>query len=208
MNIWGHFKTITAHKLLVMKYCFKIGLYKQGLLHDLSKYAPSEFLVGARYYLGTRSPNNAEREDTGVSTAWMHHKGRNKHHFEYWVDYGIGAEHAIEGMPMPRKYIAEMVMDRISASYNYHPDTYTDNAPLEYYNKSKDELWFIHEDTKEQLEYLLKMLAKKGEDYTLRYIKEVYLKGKGRFASKGDTYTKEPWNLEKAKSRKEKHVEI
>lgn len=83
MNIWGHFKTITAHKLLVMKYCFKIGLYKQGLLHDLSKYAPSEFLVGARYYQGTRSPNNAEREDTGVSTAWMHHKGRNKHHFEY-----------------------------------------------------------------------------------------------------------------------------
>lgn len=59
MNIWGHFKTITAHKLLVMKYCFKIGLYKQGLLHDLSKYAPSEFLVGARYYQGTRSPNNA-----------------------------------------------------------------------------------------------------------------------------------------------------
>lgn len=95
MNAWGHFKTITSHKLLVMKYCFKVGLYKQGLLHDLSKYSPTEFLVGAKYYQGTRSPNNAEREATGVSTSWLHHKGRNKHHFEYWVDYGIGAEHVL-----------------------------------------------------------------------------------------------------------------
>ena len=43
MNIWGHFRTITQHKLLVMKACFYVGLYKQGLLHDLSKYSPSEF---------------------------------------------------------------------------------------------------------------------------------------------------------------------
>ena len=89
MNAWRHFKTITHHKLLVMKYCFRIGLYRQGLLHDLSKYSPTEFCVGARYYQGTRSPNNAEREATGASRSWMHHKGRNRHHFEYWVDYGI-----------------------------------------------------------------------------------------------------------------------
>ncbi len=74
----------------------------QGFLHDLSKYSPTEFMVGAKYYQGTRSPNNAEREATGVSTSWLHHKGRNKHHFEYWVDYGIGAEHVLAGMPMPR----------------------------------------------------------------------------------------------------------
>ena len=67
MNAWRHFKTITHHKLLVMKYCFRIGLYRQGLLHDLSKYSPTEFCVGARYYQGTRSPNNAEREATGAS---------------------------------------------------------------------------------------------------------------------------------------------
>ena len=89
MHPWLHFKTITRHKLLVMKYCFQLGLYKQGLLHDLSKYSPSEFLVGARYYQGTRSPNNAERENIGVSTSWLHHKGRNKHHFEHWVDYSL-----------------------------------------------------------------------------------------------------------------------
>ena len=66
MHPWLHFKTITRHKLLVMKYCFRIGLYKQGLLHDLSKYSPTEFLVGCKYYQGTRSPNNAEREDLSL----------------------------------------------------------------------------------------------------------------------------------------------
>lgn len=193
MNIWGHFKTITSHKLLVMKYCFRIGLYRQGLLHDMSKYAPTEFLKGARYYQGTRSPNNAEREDTGLSVSWLHHKGRNKHHFEYWVDYGIGAEHVLAGMPMPRKYIAEMIMDRISASRIYHPDNYTDASPLEYYEMGKDRLWFIHEDTKAQLEYLLRMLAVKGEAYTLHYIRYVYLKRKGKFGGDTDTYLSRPW---------------
>lgn len=193
MNVWGHFKTITSHKLLVMKYCFRIGLYRQGLLHDMSKYAPTEFLKGARYYQGTRSPNNAEREATGLSVSWLHHKGRNKHHFEYWVDYGIGAEHVLAGMPMPRKYIAEMIMDRISASRIYHPDNYTDASPLEYYEKGKDRLWFIHEDTKAQLEYLLRMLAVKGEAYTLHYIRYVYLKRKGKFGGDTDTYLSKPW---------------
>ena len=73
MKAWQHFKTITTHKMWVMRYCFKIGLYWQGLTHDLSKYSPTEFLVGMKYYQGDRSPNNAEREDTGMSKSWMHH---------------------------------------------------------------------------------------------------------------------------------------
>ena len=47
--------------------------------------------------------NNAEREDTGVSTAWLHHKGRNKHHYEHWVDYSINdpetCDHGGENAP-------------------------------------------------------------------------------------------------------------
>ena len=91
-----HFKTITYHKWLVMKGCFAVGLYKQGVCHDLSKYMPSEFLVGAKYYQGDRSPNNAEREAMGYSSAWLHHKGRNKHHYEYWIDYNKTPTIAIE----------------------------------------------------------------------------------------------------------------
>lgn len=176
MHPWGHFKTITRHKLLVMHYCFKIGLYKQGLLHDLSKYAPSEFLVGCKYYQGDRSPNNAEREATGVSMAWLHHKGRNKHHFEHWVDYSLDGEHVIMGAQMPRKYVAEMVMDRISASRNYMGSAYTDKEPLKYYQKSKERLWFIHPQTNKELEALLRILYDHGEKKLLHYIKYVYLK--------------------------------
>ena len=89
MNVWKHFCTITRHKFLVMEGCFKVGLIKQGLLHDLSKYTPTEFIVGCKYYQGVMSPNNAERMDKGYSSAWLHHKGRNKHHLEYWIDYGL-----------------------------------------------------------------------------------------------------------------------
>ena len=159
-----------------MRYCFRIGLYKQGLLHDLSKYEPVEFLVGCKYYLGDRSPNNAEREATGISRSWLHHKGRNKHHFEYWVDYVPGDEHIINGVPMPRKYVAEMVMDRISASRNYLGDKYDHTQPLSYFLKSKERLWFIHPDTKRDLEALLRILNDHGEEVLLSYIKNVYLK--------------------------------
>ena len=159
-----------------MRYCFRIGLYKQGLLHDLSKYEPVEFLVGCKYYQGDRSPNNAEREATGISRSWLHHKGRNKHHFEYWVDYVPGDEHIINGVPMPRKYVAEMVMDRISASRNYLGDKYDHTQPLSYFRKSKERHWFIHPDTKRDLEALLRILNDHGEEVLLSYIKNVYLK--------------------------------
>ena len=59
----------------------------RGLLHDLSKYSPAEFIPSAKNFVGTRSPNEIEREKQGFSYAWMHHKGRNRHHFEYWTDY-------------------------------------------------------------------------------------------------------------------------
>lgn len=177
MHPWLHFKTITKHKLMVMYYCFRIGLYKQGLLHDLSKYAPVEFLVGSRYYQGTRSPNNAEREATGVSLAWLHHKGRNRHHFEYWVDYSLDGEHVIMGAEMPRNYVAEMVMDRISASRTYLGDAYDNTEPLKYFLRSKDKLWFVHPNTNRDLEALLRIIHDHGEDAALRYIKNVYLKG-------------------------------
>ena len=178
MNIWKHFKTITHHKILVAKGCFKVGLYKQGLLHDMSKYSPTEFWVGAKYYQGTRSPNNAEREDIGYSSAWLHHKGRNKHHYEYWIDYVPGDDRIINGVPMPRKYIAEMVMDRISASRNYLGDKYDQTQPLQYFLKGKEKLWFIHPETSRELEGLLRILNDHGEEVLISYIKNVYLKGR------------------------------
>lgn len=176
MKAWQHFKTITHHRRLVRQGCFKIGLYWQGLTHDLSKYSPEEFLVGAKYYQGDRSPNNAEREALGYSSAWLHHKGRNKHHYEYWIDYSMHAGGMIP-CPMPDKYIAEMMMDRIAACKTYQGKAYTDKSPLEYYLKGHDPAP-LHEYTKRNLEFLLHMLAEKGEDETFDYIKNVFLKKK------------------------------
>ena len=62
MKALKHFITITHHRHLVRKGCFKVGLYWQGLTHDLSKFSPTEFLMGIQYYQGDRSPNNAEKE--------------------------------------------------------------------------------------------------------------------------------------------------
>ena len=70
-NIWGHLKTITKHKIAVTKLCFRCGLYKQGLLHDLSKYSWVEFSAGARYYQGNRSPIDREKEVKGYSLGWL-----------------------------------------------------------------------------------------------------------------------------------------
>lgn len=175
MKVWQHFKTITYHKYLVAKGCFKVGLFRQGIMHDMSKYSPSEFVVGAKYYQGTRSPNNAEREAIGYSSAWLHHKGRNKHHYEYWIDYSLKAiPGGMAPAPMPEKYVAEMLMDRIAACKVYQKENYTDASPLAYYETGKDPAP-IHERTKELLEKLLTMLAEQGEKETFRYIKKEVL---------------------------------
>ena len=175
MKAWEHLKTITYHKLLVMEGCFKVGLYYQGLTHDLSKYMPSEFLIGARYFQGNRSPNNAEREAVGYSSAWLHHKGRNKHHFEYWIDYSaVEIKGGMAPAPMPVKYVIEMLMDRIAASKVYEKENYNDSKPLEYFLRGKD--CMMHEKTKKQILYLLRMLAQDGEEATFSYIRHVILK--------------------------------
>ena len=177
MKAWQHLKTINHHKWLVCKGCFKAGLYRQGLLHDLSKYSPTEFFVGCKFYQGTRSPNNAEREMKGYSSAWLHHKGRNRHHYEYWLDYSVNPEEGIIGMKMPVRYVVEMFVDRVAASKNYMKDQYTDQAPLEYYEKGAARLGkMIHPDTAELLHRLLKMLEEVGEENTFFYIRKSVLK--------------------------------
>ena len=148
-------------------------------MHDLSKYSPSEFIPGVKYYQdGLRSPNNAQREDEGVSKAWLHHKGRNKHHFEYWIDYDVdGNSTILAGMKMPVKYVAEMFCDRVAASRIYNKDNYKDSDPLDYYIKGLGH-YIMHPETDELLHNLLKMLADKGEEYTFAYIKANVLKKK------------------------------
>lgn len=172
----SHFKTITRHRHLVMIHCAKAGILRQGLFHDLSKYSPTEFIQGAKYYVGTRSPNEAEREDLGYSLAWMHHKGRNRHHFEYWTDYNPKTKQQ-EPVKMPLKYVAEMFCDRVAASKIYQGENYTQDKPLRYFLKGKVRRK-IHPETAALLEKLLKILAVKGEDAAFGYLRYLLRRNK------------------------------
>ena len=166
-----HFLTITKHRNKVMLHCFKAGIFGRGLLHDLSKYSPTEFIAGIRYYQGTRSPNEAEREDVGYSAAWLHHKGKNRHHFEYWNDVNPKTK-VYAPVKMPLKFLKEMFCDRVAASKIYQGKNYTDAHPFEYFARGKARN-YMHEETANLLEKLLVMLKEKGEKETFKYIKSL-----------------------------------
>ena len=173
MQAWKHWKTITRHRWVVCRLCFRVGLYWQGLTHDLSKYSPTEFWVGAKYYAGTRSPNAVERERNGYSEAWMHHKGRNRHHYEYWSDLNLKTRR-YEPVPMPPRYLAEMVMDRIAACKIYLGKNYTDSAPLDYLIHAH-ETGIMHPDTERKLRFILQLLAREGETAALSFVRRCVL---------------------------------
>ena len=173
-NFIGHLKTVLHHRHLVMIHCFKAGIFLHGLTHDLSKFSPTEFIPGVLYFQGNRSPNEREREVNGYSKAWIHHKGRNRHHFEYWTDYSPKTRR-LEPVEMPNDYIIEMFCDRLAASKTYNGKNYTDSSPLEYFMRGKTNR-FIEKKTARKLEFLLRILAEKGEDYTFRYIRKKFRK--------------------------------
>ncbi len=171
MNILGHFSTITRHRHRVIAHCARAGILWQGLFHDLSKYSPCEFIPGARFYTGTRSPNEGERNAYGYSAAWLHHKGRNKHHFEYWCDYNMQA-HKMMPVKMPFNYVVEMFCDRVAASKIYQGKNYTDSHPIEYFLRGKNTR-AIHPETSDLLESFLTELSEKGEKETFAHIKKL-----------------------------------
>ena len=166
-----HFYTITKHRHRVIAHCFKAGIGFQGLFHDLSKYAPVEFLAGARYYQGTRSPNERERELFGYSAAWLHHKGRNRHHFEYWNDLNPKTK-MYEPVPMPTRFVKEMFCDRVAASKIYQGDAYTDSHPITYFLRGNARAK-MHPATADLLEDWLRRLERDGERATFAYLRGI-----------------------------------
>jgi hypothetical protein len=142
MKWLSHLRTVQHHRFLVLRHCWRVGLYWQGLTHDLSKFSPVEFSAGAKYYQGNRSPNEIERREKGYSAAWLHHKGRNKHHLEYWIDYAADGS-GMCGMKMPIQYVIEMFCDRVAASKTYRGAAYRDSDPYDYYAHSVDH-YIIH----------------------------------------------------------------
>lgn len=180
VRFFRHLHTINTHRFLVMKMCFRCGMYSQGLKHDLSKYSPSEFIPSVRYFQGDRSPITKEKEEKGYSEMWLHHKGRNKHHWEYWTDRKpFSIEYVV--FPMPFRYMLESVIDKISASKVYNKDKYNDTIPYEFFIKSK-EYRAINPITARQIEELLLYLKENDEEKALEHFKSLYKE------HKNDTY--------------------
>lgn len=164
-----HFITITKHRHKVIRYCFKVGIGFQGLFHDLSKYSFKEFWTGAKYYSGVRSPNSKEREVKGYSEAWLHHKGRNKHHFEYWLDILSNQYVPIQ---IPIRYLKESFCDRIAACKVYKKKAYTNQSALEYYEEKKT-ADVLYPTTEAVLRTWLSWLSTFGKKETFTRIKRI-----------------------------------
>ena len=171
-KFFGHLYTINYHKFLVMKLCFKCGMYYQGLVHDLSKYSLQEFIPSVKYFQGNRSPISKEKEMLGYSYTWLHHKGRNKHHWEYWIDRDY-ITNEVTVYPMPFKYLLESCLDRIAASKVYNKDKYNDEVPYHFFVNSR-EVKVMNPKDVEDISKLLLYLIENGERKALEYYKSLY----------------------------------
>lgn len=164
-KIINHLKVVLTHKYYVCKYCFKAGLYKQGLLHDFSKFSPTEFLESVKYFQGNRSPIDACKEENGMSYAWLHHKGINKHHYEYWQDnFDKGTTH----LTMPFEYALEMVCDYLGAGNAYMKEKFTLQGELDWWkNKTKTPIAMSPEIFK-FVDTMMKIMAKQNNTNVLK----------------------------------------
>ena len=152
----GHLKTILVHKWYVGIECFKQGLYWQGIVHDFSKFSYVEFFYSAQYFNGTSTPIGREKIEKGYSLAWLNHKAKNKHHWEYWTDFYEGV---CKPVPIPEKYIREMACDMIGASKTYSKDKYRPEMPWEYFNERR-EIFIMESGSKALLEAYLRQFTK------------------------------------------------
>jgi len=158
---WLHFKTITLHKWFVMQACFKCGLVMQGITHDLSKYSKAEFCANAKYFQGNTSPIDAEKRERGYSAAWQNHKGRNKHHWQYWTDFENGK---LILLRMPPRYVAEMLCDWVGAGKAYNNGNWSIDTLQEWYKKCRDTI-YLHKSTKAYIELLIKHVVSERDLY-------------------------------------------
>ena len=166
-----HFKTVMKHKAIVYKECKACGIVWQGITHDLSKFSPIEFCSSAKYFQGDKSPIEAEKAKKGYSEAWLHHKGHNKHHWEWWTDFGPDGE--IIANKIPSRYVIEMICDWIGAGMVYGGEKWTQSEPLAYYYKVRHGRHF-HPETEALIIYLLEIIQEKGLDTFHRICRDRY----------------------------------
>ena len=131
-KLFKHLKTIIIHKYYVFLYMCKCGMPIQGLLHDMSKFSPSELLTNAKYYEDGISPIDVQKKALGYAKAWFHHKGHNPHHYEYWMDKFDDGCYTTR---MPFKYAVEAICDSMAANKAYLKDKSNAETLYEWWKK-------------------------------------------------------------------------
>lgn len=156
---WENFKTICKHRSIVYRECKACGIGWQGLIHDLSKFSMAEFVPYAKHHHGTTESDRSPRADFEYRAAWMHHKGRNPHHWEYWIDYD--KDGTIIAYKMPFKYVVEAVCDWVGAGIVYEKEAWTQEEPLEYFNKVRSGR-YLNKETENLMLFLLNSIKCQG----------------------------------------------
>ena len=167
INAYKHFKKICIHKKWVFYYCVLAGIPIQGLLHDLSKFSPTEFFESVKYYQGDRSPIDECKKQMGWSKAWLHHKGKNKHHYEYWQD---DFDNGGKPLEMPKKYKIELLCDYLGAGRAYYGNEFTYEKELEWWKVKRNKPLSMHPNDKKFIDKWMYLLVKYG-DKALKHIK-------------------------------------
>lgn len=169
---WQYLKYVLRHKyyvaLFLLDQQFTLGNLYRAIVHDLSKFRPSEWNPYANFFYGQNAGKkpeeiaNLERisfnlgiprksrdeERAEFNTAWLHHQKRNKHHWQYWMmtfDHG-----GTICLPMPEKYIQEMIADWHSAGFCITGK----HEYKEWYRKQQNKIQF-HPETRKRVDSLL-----------------------------------------------------
>lgn len=128
----SYIRYLVLHKWFVLVEGRRLGVPLWRLLmHDLSKLLPGEFLPYARHFYNPDGSKRGKFADPAFDIAWLKHKSRNRHHWEWWVYWENGEPVAI---PMPEQVMLEMVADWRAVSRFYGTD------PGEWFTKNKDNI--------------------------------------------------------------------
>lgn len=146
MKYLRYLSYVLRHKWFVLIECCRLGIIWRGIVHDLSKFRPSEFFPYAEHFFGqgigistgrdkTGYYNSAEVGKTVFQIAWLHHQHRNPHHWQYWVQVPDA-----RGFPtyfeMPDTYRKEMLADWRGAGRAQGKG----DDVVEWYTKNKDRM--------------------------------------------------------------------
>ncbi len=172
-NFFLHLNLINKHRWTVFKLSIRAGIPFRGFVHDLSKYSPTEFWESIKYYQGDHSPILEARKDKGYSEAWLHHKGRNKHHSEYWYDNKSENPYPV----IPYKYVAEMICDKLAAGLVYNGKNWTKSTQKEYWVRNRDKE-LVNERVKNLLTEVFEQVSVNGINKTItsKNLKSLYRK--------------------------------